>query len=278
MLHVATNQYPWGTFYQRQGRDFGASMDDGLAEVAASGLDGFEPFAGEPDDIDRLASLTARHGLGMRSIYVGSNLHDPAEADGNVRRILAVGERARAVGTRIVVTNPNPIGWGSAEAKTDAQLRIQARALTALGRGLAEMGLVLAYHNHDVELRHAAREFHHMMLATDPQAVRLCLDAHWIYRGSGNSTVAVADVVKLYGHRVAELHLRQSAGGVWTEVFGEGDIDYPALAAALAAVNVRPHLVVEQAVEDASPNTMDALSAHRPSCANTRRIFAAFGE
>ena len=32
-LHIATNVYPWITFYRRDERDFNASLDAGLAEV-----------------------------------------------------------------------------------------------------------------------------------------------------------------------------------------------------------------------------------------------------
>ena len=105
-------------------------------------------------------------------------------------------------------------------------MKIQAAALDRLGGLLREMGMVLAYHNHDAELRNAAREFHHMLLGTDPQNMAFCMDVHWVYRGSGNSQVAVFDVLRLYGSRIRELHLRQSINGVWTETFCDGDIDY----------------------------------------------------
>ena len=85
--------------------------------------------------------------------------------------------------------------------------------------------MVLAYHNHDAEMREGAREFHHMLTGTDPANVKLCLDAHWIYRGSGNSQVALFDIVEIYVDRIVELHLRQSHDGIWSEVFGEGDIN-----------------------------------------------------
>ena len=138
------------------------------------------------------------------------------------------------------------------------------------------MGLTLAYHNHDMELRNAAREFHHMMLGTDPENVTLCLDAHWIYRGSGNSQVALFDVVKLYGSRVTELHLRQSQNGVWTETFGPGDIDYLRLAEVLLKLGVKPLLVLEQAIEEGSPNATKPAEAFKKSTAYVRQVFSAF--
>jgi inosose dehydratase len=273
-LHVACNQYSWSVFYQREKKDFNASLDAGLADVAASGIDGFEPGVGGLEQIEPMIPLLKKHGLEMRSLYVNSTLHDPAQADKSIETVLAAAAKAKTIGTRIIVTNPSPLRWGGQQDKTDEQLKTQAQALNKLGAKL--MGLTLAYHNHDMELRNAAREFHHMMVGTDPHNVTLCLDAHWIYRGSGNSQVAMFDVVKLYGSRITELHLRQSQNGVWTEAFGPGDIDYPRLADQLRKIGVKPLLVLEQAIGSGSPNTSKPVEAFKQSTAYTRRVFADF--
>ncbi len=273
-LHLATNQYPWLTFYRRAGIDFGASLDKVLGQVVAAGMDGYEPLASSPQQVEDLAGRLKKHGLQMRSVYVNSTLHDAAAAEKSIGEVVAIAEKAKTAGTRIIVTNPNPIRWGGEEDKTDPQLRTQAEALNRLGERLAGLGMVLAYHNHDAELRNAARELHHMLVGTEPKLVTLCLDAHWIYRGAGNSAVAVMDVVKLYGPRITELHLRQSVDGTWTEAFGEGDIDYAAIVQHLVEIGVRPHVVLEQAVEKESPKTMNAEQAHRRGGQYARRVFA----
>ncbi|GAB6166022.1 hypothetical protein JCM19992_20220 [Thermostilla marina] len=267
-VHLATNVYPWYTFYRRENRDFEADLDASLKEVAASGMDGFEPILNTPDDVARLAPVLNKHKLEMRSFYVNSVLHDPKAAEESISRITTIARAAKeTLGTQIVVTNPSPKSWNREapdNAKNDRELETQAAALEQLGTELSKLGVVLAYHNHDMELRNAAREFHHMMLATTPQHVTLCLDAHWMYRGSGNSQVALFDIVELYGERVSEVHLRQSQDGTWTEAFGPGDIDYPRLIRLLASKGItRPHWVLEQAVEGGSPNTMNAVQAHR---------------
>ncbi|MHC4680837.1 MAG: sugar phosphate isomerase/epimerase family protein [Planctomycetota bacterium] len=275
-LHVACNQYPWTTFYRRENRDFKADLDNGLGEVAASRMDGYEPLANNPGEILTLGPLLKKHGLEMRSLYVNSVLHERDRAEASIEAVLAIARKAKEIGTEIIVTNPSPIRWGGPENKDDAHLKVQAASLEKLGRELRAMGLILSYHNHDIELRNAAREFHHMMVGTDPACVTLCLDAHWIYRGAGNSQVALFDVLTLYGPRITELHLRQSKEGVWTETFGEGDIDYEAVAKHLLEVNVRPHLVLEQAVETGSPKTMTPVEAFQKSSQYARRVFAAF--
>jgi len=276
-LHLACNQYPWLVFYQREGKDFNKLLDTGLGEVAASGMDGYEPLVTAPAEIDTLAPLLKKHRLEIRSLYVNSVLHEAQTARESVDEVLVIAKKAKGIGTRIIVTNPSPIRWGGPENKNDEQLEVQAKMLELLGRELKEMGLVLAYHNHDIELRNAAREFHHMMAGTDPKYVTLCLDAHWVYRGAGNSAVALFDVLNLYGPRVTELHLRQSAQNIWGETLGEGDIDYPRLAKYLLGIGVRPHVVIEQAVEQGTPKTMETVEAFKQSGAYARRIFARFG-
>ena len=274
--HVSCNSYTWQTYYAREERDFNSSLDAGLGKVAQSGLNGYEPAILTPADIDRHAPLLKKHGLEMRSLYVNSTLHTPEGVDSSISNILAIAERARvAAGTRIIVTNPSPIRWGGPENKDDAQLRRQADAMDRLGAQLKAMGMTLAYHHHDIELRGAAREFHHMMVGTGPGNVHLCLDAHWVYRGAGNSSVALFDILRLYGPRIAELHLRQSVNHVWSETFGEGDLDYRALAAHLQSIRVQPHLVLEQAPEKGTPRTMTPVEAHRRSRECVDSVFSA---
>lgn len=271
-LHLAANQYAWFTFYRRRKKDWSAELETGLAELPAAGLDGYEPLVNHADEVRRLAPLLSKHGLAMRSLYVNSTLHRREEAAKSIEAVLAIAEAARPLGTTIIVTNPSPIRWGGTESKTDDELRTQAESLATLGIALKTGGQTLAYHTHDVEMLHAAREFHHMMLATDPRHVALCLDAHWIYRGSGNSQVALFDVLRLYGPRVVEVHLRQSRQGVWSEAFGVGDIDYARLVAELTRLKRRPHYVLEQCLEAASPDTMEALAAHRQGAAYARNL------
>jgi inosose dehydratase len=275
-LHLACNQYPWTVFYARDNHDFNQELDKGLGEVITSGFDGYEPAANNPQELERLGPLLKKHGLEMRSLYVNSVLHERDKAQESIESVLAIAVKAKNLGTKIIVTNPSPILWGGPENKNDAQLKVQAAALEKLGREIKGIGLTLAYHNHDIELRNAAREFHHMMVGTDPSYVTLCLDAHWIYRGAGNSQIALFDVLKLYGSRITELHIRQSKNNIWTETFCEGDIDYTALAKQLLDIGVRPHLVMEQAVEAGTPKTMNIVEAFQKSSQYARKVFAAF--
>ena len=276
-LWVGLQVYPWKTFRKREGKpDFEADLKAGLAEAAKTGADGFEGVASTPQAMAKLADACKANGLAMRSVYIPSVLHEANQAKAQIRQAVATAREAKKHGVTVIVTNPAPISWSPPLVdKTDAQLRMQAAHLGMLGKALAADGLTLAYHTHDMEMRQAAREFHHMLLHTDPAHMGFCFDVHWVYRGAGDSELAVFDAVAAYGKRVVELHLRQSDKGVWTEAFGRGDIDYTRLGVELAARGVRPLLVLEQAVEAKTPNTLDAMTAHTRSVAAARELFGA---
>lgn len=272
-LPLSTNEYPWMTFYKRESREWDASRTACVRDVRRSGFQAMEPAVDSPEQLDRIATTMREERVALPSVYVGSVLHDPARSETEIARVLAIAKVARTAGARIIVTNPSPIRWGAAEYKTDPQLELQARNLQTLGASLSALGLALAYHNHDIEMQRSAREFHHMMVGTDPRHVGLCLDAHWVFRGSGDSQIALFDIVTLYGRRIRELHLRQSRQSIWTERFEDGDIDYSRLARELARVGVAPHVVMEQAVEAATLHTLGAVEAHRASFARAEQLF-----
>ncbi len=266
---IATNTYPWRTFARRRGQEFVKHSDALLADIVATGITGYEPIIDDLSEFDGLGERLQKHGLTMESIYVNSTLHEESKIDASIDAVVGIAETARELGTQIVVTNPAPIRWGGTEDKSDRQLVRQAEALDRLGTAIRDFGMVLAYHNHDAELRQGGREFHHMLTATDPRNVKLCLDAHWIFRGCGDSQVALFDAVRHYHDRIVELHLRQSTQGVWREDFRmQDDIDYKRLFSFLASRRITPKLVLEQAVEEGSPDRSTVVEAHRISRQN----------
>ena len=270
-LHVACNQFCWINMYQRQKKDFNADLDAGLAEVKRSGMDGLEAMLGSPAAAEQMVPLLKKHGLEMRSFYTGATLHDPAAVDATIEQVVATAAKAKEqIDVRICVVNPTPL---RGEEKSDSQLDTQAKAMIRLGAALAAHGVTLAYHFHAPEWQSDGREFHHVMTQTDPKLVQLCFDTHWVYRGSGNNVDRVYEVAERYGSRTAELHLRQSKDGIWTETFTDGDIDHVKVAKILKAQGVTPLLVLEQAVEKGTPNTMDALESHRRSRAYVENVF-----
>lgn len=271
---ISCNTYNWLTFYSREGKEWGRDIDDDIRTYTQSGLTAIEPNITSVEMGQALITVLKKYRISMPSIYVSSTLHIAEEVTPSVHSILAIADLVTSYGTKIIVTNPSPISWSAKQNKSDQGLITQAKALNELGAALRAKGITLAYHTHDMEMHAGAREFHHMLQNTDPRNMSFCMDVHWIYRGTENSSIAVFDVLKLYGHRIVELHIRQSTDGIWTETFsGKGDIDYNRFANELGKMKIKPHLVIEQCVEDKSSRKMNVVDAHKVDLENVRKVF-----
>ncbi len=271
---ISCNTYNWYSFYSRDGKEWGKDIDSDIKHFSQSGILAIEPNIESVSMGTVFIAALKKYNILMPSIYVNTVLHKPNEVQASVQKVLDIAELVKPYGTKIIVTNPSPIAWGSTKNKSDAELTAQAIALNELGAKLRARGITLAYHTHDMEMKAGAREFHHMLQNTAPRNVSFCYDVHWIYRGSENSSVAVFFVLKMYGHRIADLHIRQSDQGIWKETFSaKGDIDYSRFAAYLKKMGIKPHLVIEQCVEATSPNTMGVMEAHKVDLINVKKLF-----
>jgi inosose dehydratase len=273
VLPISCNSYTWYTFYRREGKEWWQDPDACASEFLRSGLTAIEPSLSSADDAAKMIAILKKHNIQLPSVYVNSGLHKTTEASKSVDTVLSIAREVKKYNTKIIVTNPSPIQWGSPALKSDSELLEQSANLERLGKELKKMDMILAYHTHDTEMLAGAREFHHMLQNTSAEHVSFCFDVHWIYRGSQNSAVAVFNTLKMYGSRVVELHLRQSVNGIWAETFGAGDIDYVRFVSELEKIKLRPHIVIEQCVEDKSPHTTSAVDAHIVDLAEVKRIF-----
>lgn len=271
---LSCNSYNWVTFYARENKNWGEDLEACMAEFAQTGIKAFEPALENAEQALKIIPVLKKHQISMPSVYVNSVMHRQEDVEKSIWNVLAIADEVIKFDTKIIVTNPSPIRWGGDELKTDDQLITQARAMEKLGIALRNKGITLAYHIHASELLAGAREFHHVMLNTRPENVSFCFDVHWVFRGSVDSNVAVFDVLKLYGNRIVELHVRQSLNGTWTETFGTGDIDYPRLVQELKRMKIFPHIVIEQCVEDKTPITMTGLEAHITDRVEFEKVFA----
>lgn len=273
-IPISSNGYNWTTFFRRDGKVWGENMASDMSLYAQTGLKAYEPGIENATMLEKLIPEMKKNGITMPSMYANSVLHDPKQVDSSIQNILEIAEVAAPFGCKIFVTNPSPINWNNPVNKSDAELKLQAASMNKLGKLMKQKGITLAYHTHDMELRAGAREIHHVLQNTDPKNVSFCYDTHWVYRGSDNSELAVFDVLKMYGDRIVELHIRQSRNGIWQETFSpEGDIDYLRFSEELVKKNRKPHLVIEQCLEDESPNTMDVVSAHKQDLASIQKVF-----
>jgi len=273
-LPISANEYNWVTFYNREGKEWGKDWDTCLAEFAKTKIPGFEPSINDAAHLEEMIPILRKYQIQLPSIYVGSLMHEEELAQKSSEQLIEIAKKAKSFGTKIIVTNPNPIQWGSGPLKNDRQLLCQSTHLDKVGKSLRAMGVKLAYHTHDVELKAGAREFHHVLQNTSPENLSFCMDVHWIYRGSENSQLAVFDTLKMYGNRIVSFHLRQSQNGIWTETFHpEGDIDYNKFAEEVKKMGIKAHLVIEQCLEEKTIQKLSVVEAHKINYSEVNKLF-----
>jgi inosose dehydratase len=197
-----------------------------------------------PELRERTTALVRQYGFEVPVVYHGGAFHDPEAAGSSLEAILATADTARPLGTRWVNTNCNP--KRGRERKTDEELAVEAENLNRLGRSLRQRGMRLMLHAHDPDMAEGAREWRSNLHHTDPELVWFCMDVHWIYRGKQEPMQLLREA----GRRTASLHVRNSVNGIWSESFGDGDVDYRPVAKFLESIQYDGLIAVELAYEN----------------------------
>ncbi|HWQ92457.1 MAG TPA: TIM barrel protein, partial [Clostridia bacterium] len=172
---VGSNIYGWTQYAQRDQKKL--EVEEVIAALRDAGYDYLETFMNvtQPEENGRFADQLKAKGLQPVSLYVGARLHETGKADEVVAKLLAAAKVCRQAGFRVISCNADPIG----REKTEEELKTQAAAFAALGRGLKAMGMSLGLHHHMPEMVNGAREFHHGFRNTEPDEVGFCYDVHW---------------------------------------------------------------------------------------------------
>lgn len=262
---IGSQLYGWGQYYQREKKDFGASIGEIYSALRDSGYDYAEGSldVGTPEANHAMAEQMKARGLKPVSLYSGGHLHVDEFAK-NVERIVAAAQVAAKSGFSILNVNPDPIG----REKTDAELITQAKALDLLGSELNKIGMKFGIHNHTPEMVNGGREYHSNFKKTSPASVGFCYDVHWVFRGGVKPDAALND----YGSRIVSWHLRQSRDGIWWEDLDTGDIDYSAIARTARANGYPPFYTVELALENGTKITRSGVENHKRSLEFVRKV------
>jgi inosose dehydratase len=225
------------------------TLADGLEEIfSSSSRAGYKRIElgtafVRPELLERTSRLLEQYRMDAPAVYATGPMYEEELAGKTVADVLEAADAARRIGTRFMLSNPNP--KPRRERKSDAELETQARYVNKLGAALRDRGMRLWLHHHNPEMAENAREWRHLLRNTDSELAGICVDVDWVARGGQDPMT----ILKEAGERLVSLHLRNSRQGVWTESLDEGDYDYPAIAAWLKETGFRGYLVVELAHE-----------------------------
>ncbi len=263
---VGSQLYGWGQYYQREGKDLYANLDDVFKALRDAEFDYAEGNLdlNTPANNARFAERLRKNNLKAVSLYTGGAMHVLGKASETAERIARAAKEAGKAGFGIINVNPDPIG----RPKTDAELAIQAEALNELGKELKALDLKLGIHHHTPELANGAREFHSNFERCPRELVGFCYDVHWIYRGG----ITPEQCLPMYGDRVVSWHLRQSRNQIWWEDLDTGDLDYAAVARHARTYQLPAFYTVELALENGTQVTRTAAQNHALSRQFVKRV------
>ena len=240
---LAAGIYVWTQQFRSQNKPLAEGMPEALAATRRAGFRAVELlaqcFEAETAEVTLKALRESR--LEAPSVYYGGPVHTAADAEKTIAEALRVAATAKSAGANLLNFNPSP--KPNKERKSDAELDAQARHVNALGEKLRLQGFRLHLHHHDPEMAENAREWRHLLENTDPKLVGFCIDVDWVHRGGQHPL----EILEAAGPRLVSLHLRNSRNGVWTEDFGDGDIDYRQVATCLKKLGFQGWLIVELA-------------------------------
>ncbi len=265
---IATQMYVWGQVYGREGKSVDEHLDEIFGYLADAGYDGVEGglgWASTKERADHVHQLLEKHGLRLPSLYHGGVYHEKNEAEKTIEDTLKLARIAVEIGCPAVNVNPAAIG----REKTDEELKIQGEYLNRMGAALKELGMSFYIHNHTPEVINDARELRADCEYTNTELVGLCLDTHWVLRGGVDPLALMQE----YPNRITSLHLRNSQNGIWSESFGEGDIDHLAMRRVLEDIGYDGWFIVELAYEQETKLTRPLPENMRLSREYVRQVF-----
>lgn len=227
MDQVAVQMY---TLRQHAAEDLDGTLwrlaDIGYRQVEFAGL-----YDNSAEDV---AAMLDRHGLRAPAAHI--------PYDAFQERFDSVIEDAKTLGFEWVIVPALP------KREIDEALAQEYISnLNSFGQRASAAGLKFAYHNHAFEFENTYNDgttfFDRIVAGTDPDAVRLELDAFWVNRGGFDP----ARILRDNGDRVALVHIKDAAkGDAASDVpFGEGGLDWGDILGAADAAGVE-YYVVEQ--------------------------------
>lgn len=214
-----------------------------FADLKYAAIDGVELMHNvlrKPETVEHIGELSQKHELPVIGTSFSGAMWDRD-------RHTAVLEDAEVVIGNLAKLKGKTFGVsvGSAPAKkTPQQLDAQVDLLRRITTVAEKHGVVVNLHNHTYEVVDGLHDLKGT-LARMPEA-KLGPDLNWLVRGG----VDPVWFIRTYGGQIVFLHLRdQYTNGRWSEALGEGDMDYAAIAKALADVQFNGIAVIELAHE-----------------------------
>jgi inosose dehydratase len=237
-----------------------------IEDISADGFAGIQlrsPTLEQYPDAHALGDLLAERKLTFVALSSGATSHDPAQRQALLETHVNHAHYVREAGGLYMQLLSSPAS--GAKTSSAADLKLQGELFTEIGKRISDYGVRLGFHNHMNSVGQAPEAIDAILEASDPNYVFLELDVAHYLQGGGDPAAAI----RKYGRRILFMHFKDVKnapvpGGYEWEELGQGRVDFPAVFAALHAIQFRGWGIVEldrvPAGQDLSPKDANAVS------------------
>lgn len=240
--------------------EFTRQVPEVMKEIAGIGFGGFETALACLPLHDPAAFAAWREGadgIVLAAAHTGGAWWEPDKA-ASVPDLLEEVARLGELGCHRLM-----VSIGRGVTAVDAQaLEKMTVTLWTLATGAAQYGVEVAIHNHDHELADDARVLRAIVEGASGAGIRLGADLGWVAHAGWDPAV----FIDAFGDRLSYLHvrdIRDIAGEGHVVEIGRGEMDWPAITAALVRVGYTGWLVAESEFTDAWDGLTDPVATAR---------------
>lgn len=241
--HVAI-RFATHVYVYTQHHDYPAALTEMIRDAAEGGFEGVEIFLRdlEPADQRQLLSDTLKeHGVTLIGASVNAELWDREKMSSEFLSSIdrQTDYLAELGGTLLgLATLPQP-----GRPKTAEEYDFQADMIDRINGMIRPKGIEIAYHTYEADGHDDCKEIAELTKRLSPEQLRLGPDLCWLFRGGADP----AQFVRTYKDRIDFLHVRDERDAVWSEVIGQGAIDWHDVGAAIKEMNFSGWICVELA-------------------------------
>jgi inosose dehydratase len=221
------------------------NLDQALKDMSELGYHSFETWGSVLEHHDKAGTLGAmiqKHGVPLRSAFMGVNVHDPSALKDSIAQVVRWGQVLRKHGGTFAAVNAGGV-------KRDAFNFKEARphivtGLNEHGKALADIGIASGLHQHTGSAVDGPDEVYAVMEAVDTRVFKFAPDTGQLQKAGGDA----AKIVKDFKSIVAHMHLKDYKGWEHFQGYsplGEGKVDLKAILETMEEANPNANIMHE---------------------------------
>lgn len=220
------------------------NLADALTHMSALGYHCFETWGSVlayHDEKGTLGDLIAKHGVPLRSAFMGITVHDPSKLKESIAQTVAWGKVLTKHGGTFAVVN------AGADRKTFSFKDSRAQIIAGLndhGKALNDLGLGAGLHQHTGSAVDVPEEVYTVMEQVDTRYMKFAPDVGQLQKAGGDA----AKIVRDFRTIVVHMHLKDYSGGEHFAGYcplGQGKVDLVDILNTVETSNPKASVMVE---------------------------------